>query len=446
MPIRPRRYLLPATVAAFIAALLVWSALQAEAVNVGAVVRGTAREFVEEEGRTRVPERFELTAPVEGRLFRVQVEEGDEVTAGQVLAEMDPLALETRVKEAEARLAGLRERLKGVDRRRPSPEELERATVAAEAAKEAAVAAESELGEAKAAHEQARREAERARRLASEKTIPDSERETAELAETRAAEAWRARERLLAVRRLEARTAALSAAILADSARDLDWEEGVCRAEVEQVEAGLGVLRDDLRRAKVVSPVDGVVLRRYRESEAMVSAGAPVLAVGSLERLEVEADFLSEDAARMRPGLRAEVFGRAVGDRVLPASVSRVRPGAFVKVSSLGVEQQRTTVILALDPAADPGGALLGDQFRVDVRVIFTEKPGALLVPESALFRADGRWRVFRVDGGRARETEVETGLRDGRHREVLRGLSEGDRVVVHPDAALSDGTRVSTR
>jgi len=154
----------------------------------------------------------------------------------------------------------------------------------------------------------------------------------------------------------------------------------------------------------------------------------------------VEADFLSEDVAHMKPGMAAEIFGRALADKTVAATIQRIHPSAFEKISSLGVEQQRVTVVFAIARGELP----LGDQYRVEVRVILDAKADVLLAPEGALFRMAGRWHVFIVEDGRAALREIETGLRDGRNREVVAGLSAGDRVVVHPDSALTDGGRVT--
>ncbi len=174
----------------------------------------------------------------------------------------------------------------------------------------------------------------------------------------------------------------------------------------------------------------------------MVAAGEPILEIGDPSRLEVEADVLSEDAARMFVGQPVEVFGRALGDRVVTGKVKRIHRGAFKKISSLGVEQQRVTIVADFDAS----GVNLGDGFRVDLRVIFDARKQAVLVPEGALFRRSGHWSVFRVRDDRAHVVEVVTGLGDGREREVTEGLEDGDEVILHPDNALEDGTRVVGR
>ncbi|MHC4860088.1 MAG: efflux RND transporter periplasmic adaptor subunit [Planctomycetota bacterium] len=441
MAIRSRKLVLPAVIVVLLVLAGYYSATRPTDVSMAVVSRGPVREFVEEEGRTRVVDRFVISAPVAGRLLRVEREAGDRVAKGDLLAEIDPLALKSKVESAEAGMAALRDRLAGVDRKRPKKEQLERSRVMEKRAQEARRVAQRRLEEAKADHEKASRDADRARSLHGEGTISASEREAAELAETRAKEHLVAQELTLKIRELELEASALETKALEESARDVDWEEGVYRDQIEGLQAQLRVLGDDLRRARLLSPADGVILERFLESERALAAGTPILSVGDLGKLEVEADILSEEAARMTPGMKVEIFGRALDDRVIPGTLSRIYPSAFKKISSLGVEQQRVTVVVAFDPS----GTRLGDRYRVDVRVLFEEREDAVLVPEGALFRMNGTWRVFKVVGGRARLTELETGIRDGRVREVLKGLAEGDRVIMHPDDTFEDGMRVKS-
>jgi HlyD family secretion protein len=176
------------------------------------------------------------------------------------------------------------------------------------------------------------------------------------------------------------------------------------------------------------------------ESEAVVPAGSPIMEIGDPADLEVIAEFLSEDAVRMRPGAAAyvEAWG---GEAAIPARVSRIEPYAHTKVSALGVEEQRVNVILRLDdPATAPP---LGHGFRVDARVVLSEVADVVRVPLDALIRDGEQWSVFRVRGGRARLTPVEVGEGGDRYRAVTRGLQHGDRVVVFPSEALRDGDRV---
>jgi HlyD family secretion protein len=195
-----------------------------------------------------------------------------------------------------------------------------------------------------------------------------------------------------------------------------------------------------LRETPVRSPASGQVLRILQESRGVVAAGTPLLEVGNPAEMEVVADFLSQDATQVRPGAAASLEGWG-GEAPIPARVTRVEPYARTRISALGVEEQRVSVILRLtDPATAPP---LGHGFRVDARITLSEVADALRVPADAVVRQGDSWAVYRVDGGRARLTPVRTGIGDDRHRVVLEGLSNGDRVVLYPASTLKDGARV---
>jgi HlyD family secretion protein len=408
-------------------------------VDVAVIARGAIRSFVEEEGRTRVPERFVVSAPVGGRLLRVDLEEGDAVEQGQVVARVDPLPMKSAIAEVEAQIRALRQRIAGVDTKTPKPEEIERAQVLENQASEALEVALRELERAKSDWERFQKDRVRAERLAEERLIPDAELDAAVAAEQSAHEQVRAQEVRIKIARLAISATHLNRTTLEARMGDFVWEQKAYEQQIQALDASLETLRDDLARAEIVAPTSGIVLRLLQESETVVLPGTPLLEIGELSHLEVEVDYLSEDAAHMRPGMPAEIYGRALGGRVLRGRIDRIRPSAFEKISSLGVEQQRVYVIIAFDPA-DTG---LGDRFRVEARVILEERDDVVLVPEGALFRQGDAWHVFLVEGDAVRLARVETGLRNGRVREVREGLEPGARVVLHPGDALEDGTRI---
>ncbi|MHC4730545.1 MAG: efflux RND transporter periplasmic adaptor subunit [Planctomycetota bacterium] len=408
-------------------------------VDVGDVTRGPVRSFVEEEGKTRVVERFVVSVPVAGRLQRVTLEEGDTVTKGDVVGEVDPLPLRSQVSHAEANIQALKHRIEGVETKRPKEAELERAKVLEEKAEDSLDVARRELEVAKAEVVKVERTLKRAQALVKSGSVTPEELDRVEAADRQARERLLAQEVRVQIGELEITARKLDTAILTARLRDYDWEEKDYTAQIAALESSLKKLRDDLQRTKIYAPVDGTVLNKYQESEQVVAAGTPFLELGDLSRLEVEADFLSEDVAHMRVGMTAEIFGRALGDRVIAGKIQRIYPSAFKKISSLGVEQQRVIVVVAFEKGAVP----LGDRFRIEVRVILDQRADAVLVPEGALFRHRRRWHVFRIEENTARLAPVETGLRDGRVREVLDGLAPGPSLILHPDDSIHDGTRV---
>jgi len=433
-----RKLLWLAAAAAVVAAL--WFLLRPAPVKVdfAKVTRGPIRQTVEEEGKTRVVDRYVVSMPIAGRVRRITLEEGAAVGEGDVVAEIDPLELHSRVAETEAQIDALRHRKEGVATKLPKEEQLERARVLEQQATEALDVANRELEAARAALVKAQKDLSRTKAALESGTGSSEDVDAATAEEARAREEVRAGEVRIQIRALEIRAAKLDTLILEARLKDYAWEEKDYAAQILGLDAALAALKDDLAHTKVTSPAAGTVLKVFLESEQVVQAGTPLMEIGDLGRLEVEADFLSEDAAHMREGMLAEVFGRALGDRVIAGKVKRIYPSAFLKISSLGVEQQRVTVIIGFPPGAVP----LGDRFRVEVRVVLDQREDAVLVPEGALFRVGGEWQAFAVEGGRARRRKVETGLRDGRRREVLSGLREGETVVLHPES-IDDGTRV---
>ncbi len=192
------------------------------------------------------------------------------------------------------------------------------------------------------------------------------------------------------------------------------------------------------------SPVGGVVLRRLHESEAVVPAGEPLIEVADSSDLEVVSDYLSTDAVKIRPGMRVDI-DRWGGDAPLPGRVRRVEPSGFLKISALGVEEQRVNVVIDFDDRKG-ASALLGDGYRVETRVVTWEGEDVLQTPTSALFRSGDGWAVFVASGGRARLRAVRIGHQSDLGAEVLGGLQAGERVVAHPSDSVSAGVRIRDR
>jgi len=370
-------------------------------VDFASVTRGAMAETLDHEGRTRVRERYVVSAPVAGRVLRIELQPGDRVVAGRtVIATFAPgtsSLLDPRSRaEAQSRVS------------------------AAEAVLEQARA---QLEQVRVQSQHANDERDRARNLEKVGLMTAEARQAAE------AEAA-ARQRALDAADAAVRVAAHEA----EAARAMLVEPG---SRAARSPAGSSTLT--LR-----SPIDGVVLDRRHESEAVVPQGEPLVTVADTSALEVIADFLSSDAVRIQPGMRA-LIDQWGGSRPLDAVVRRVEPEGFLKVSALGVEEQRVWVVLDLRDPAQSGGAL-GDGYRVEARVVIWEGRDVVKAPVSSLFRRGANWAAFVEDGGIARERAVKVGHRDGTDAEILSGLSAGTRVIVYPPDTVSDGTRVTAR
>lgn len=396
-----RKLLLLLVAAAILAAIGYGFVPEPKEVDLAQIDTGTIRVTVDQDGKTRIRERYIVSTPLAGRLLRVDLDPGDEVTSTETLLATveprDPELLDARsIAQAEARVN------------------------AAEAAVEKMVPI---LEEAQANMEYAQTELKRAQDAA--RAVSESELEG----------------KLLALR---SRKAMLRAA---------RHNEEIARFELEQARAAL-IRSRPLDRAQpspgggwdftIRSPIDGLVLRVFQESSAVVNAGTPLLELGDPRDLEVEIDVLSRDAVKIPAGARVllEHWG---GTKVLEGRVRLVEPSAFTKISTLGVEEQRVNVIVdLLDPPQDRKS--LGDGFRVEARIIVEEATDVLKVPTSALFRLGDRWAVFVDQDSVARVQEVKLGLQNGLAAEVLEGLKAGERVIVHPGDDIADGTTIRER
>jgi HlyD family secretion protein len=199
---------------------------------------------------------------------------------------------------------------------------------------------------------------------------------------------------------------------------------------------------DHAASTATAAPAAGAVLKVFLESVGAVALGAPLLEIADPRSLEAVVDVLSQDATAIRPGMAARL-DLGAGAKALAARVRLVEPGAFTKVSALGVEEQRVNVVLDLLEA--PGAAVtVGDGFRVEAHIVVHRAEDAVKVPVGALFRDAGSWAVFVAEGGRAVKRAVKAEKRNGLEALVESGLAAGERVVVYPSDALHDGARIA--
>ncbi|HEX6961012.1 MAG TPA: efflux RND transporter periplasmic adaptor subunit [Lacipirellula sp.] len=384
------------------------------------VTRGSIRETVDQDGKTRIRERYIVSAPLAGRLQRIELEPGDEVNAGEtVVAVIEPLAPELlderSLKQAEANVQAAEARL-------------QRTTPLLEEAIASLEFAESDL----------RRSQEALRR--NPQAVTESEIENKEMLRRTRAALVRAAQRAQEIAQFELDQAEAALVRSRPSEEPAVPPEGSTEAERAPYPENANGRRNLVIRA----PINGRVFRVLQESTAVVTPGQELIEVGDPLDLEVEIDVLSRDAVKIKPGadVLLEEWG---GEQPLNGEVRLVEPSGFTKISTLGVEEQRVNVIVDLvDPPHER--EKLNDGFRVEARIVVAEADNVLKVPTSALFRADEDWAVFRVEEGVARQRIVKVGLENGLQAEVTTGLAEGDEVVTHPGDNIVDGVRVRPR
>ncbi|MDD3179316.1 MAG: HlyD family efflux transporter periplasmic adaptor subunit [Opitutaceae bacterium] len=365
-------------------------------VEVATAARGRLRVTVDDQGQTRVKNRYIVSTPVAGQLRRIDLKAGAPVVAGQtVLAELETSGadlLDARGQaQADARVS------------------------AAESARDMA-AARREAARAGAAL--AKTEFDRMSQLLRQQAISQQEFDVAAMRERTAAEDGRAAEFALQVAEFElAQARALLLRGINPSAASAE------------------------KPIVILSPVNGRILRVFQESARIAPGGFPLMEVGDATDLEVRIELLSRDGTRVQPGARVflEQWG---GAHPLEARVRLVEPSAFTKISALGVEEQRVYVIADFTDPVEMRPTL-GDNYRVEARVVVWEGADVLKVPAGALFQRGVTWLTYVLNGGTARLRPVKAGHTNGLETEILDGLNEADRVIVYPGDQVADGVRV---
>jgi HlyD family secretion protein len=367
-------------------------------VDVAKVVNQSFEVTIDEDGKTRVKDRYVVSSPLMAHLARIALQPGDDVEPGAVLARLlplPPILLDPRsLAQAQARVAAA-----GASKRQVS------ATIA----------------RVRASLEYAEREAARQKVLRGSGAIAESTLENADL---------------------QARSMKEELASAQFSAKVADQELTMALAALGRF--GKNRPGADEEQLDVASPVKGRVLRIIQQSEGVVQPGTPLLELGDPSALEIVVDVLTSDAVELKKGtpVRIERWG---GERALHAHVRMVEPSAFTRLSALGVEEQRVNVIVDLDEPHAVWSAL-GDGYRVEARMSIWRRDRVLQAPLSAAFRQGDGWAVFVVRNQQAKIVPVEVGHRSTRAVEIIRGLREGDTVVIHPGDRVANGVKVSIR
>jgi HlyD family secretion protein len=394
-----RRWVLIIIVAAGVLLAIVYGFMPKPVpVDLMKVSRGPLKVTVEEEGKTRVKDRFVLSAPVAGFMRRIKLDVGDPVQKGETLVEVEPL---------KSNLLDPRSRA---------------TAEAAVSSAEAALKVEEERVRAAAADaEYSQRNLERIKKLFEGGYVAKDALEQAESGAKRSG-----------ANLLSAEAAVKMARSELDRARTLLQHSA---AEETRIQGKIVTIQ---------APVSGSVLKIYRESEGVVQSGEPLMDIGDPKNLEIKVEVLSADAVRIRPGTPV-LFERWGGNSTLSGKVRVVEPAGFTKISSLGVEEQRVFVIVDLT-SPNQNERNLGDGYRLEASFILWEGKEVLQVPASALFRKQEGWAVFVVKNNKAHLREVKVGHRTGLAAEILSGLTEGEELISHPDNSIEEGTRLRPR
>lgn len=397
--------------------------------------RGEIVESFTEKAETRLSQEYPVQVPVSGHIGRVTLKPGDSVRRGQVLAQFDRFDQRSALLQAQAHVNEAEQDLSllgnvGVERQAAAE-----ASAQLGALRQRQGALQAQLREAEARWQQARADVKRWRGMLQKDLMPQRDFDQVQLSErTTYEQVRRLRQELLAQGQDQAAAGSRLARLREEESRRLSQapvlQQRVLQAQQEQARA-----EHALGRAEIRSPIDGVVLKRYEEGPRDLTAGSPLLLLGNLRDLEVVCQVLTADAVRVSKGTSVHL---EAATKVWKGRVTRVEPAGFTKLSSLGIEQQRVNVVIGLE------GGGLGVGYQLQAKFLVRSRANVLLIDRfSALQSAEGGKLVWKVEGDRLHSQPIEVGLASETQLEVVKGLSESDRIVAVPDATMVEGMKV---
>ena len=400
----------------------------------------TVYEYIVEDAKTRLENEYIIDMPIAGTLKRISLDIGDTVERDQVIAQIDSFAMEQEIRQVEALITQQGALMTSVDVEKPKVEDIASATLRIKEMSDALNIARKSRDVLKINRDKALKSFNRSKGLLRAGATSQSAYDEAELYYQGFEEDLKRAKLQEDAAQKALKQAEIALKRLSGSMDDNEYVRDSFTAEIDGLKARLAALMDDLKKANILAPASGPVLEKYIEDQRVLRAGEPILKVGDMNSIEIECDVLSDEITPMQVGNPVEIMGKALKGHNLIGQVKRIYPAGYMKISALGVEQQRVRTIIAFDNAA----VHLRPGTSVDVRIITAESAGALAVPDRALFRHEGAWSLFIVENGTARLVNVEVGLRNDDWAEIKSGIEAGALIVSELKNDLVDGVSVA--
>ena len=435
------------------------------------VERGRLMVKVSETGTVEPLTKVEVKSKVSGRIKHMYVEEGDDVTQGQVIAVLEVPELESQAEQTRAQL-------RGADRRTEQAKEsydvlvvrnqreLERAQAAVSEAQARltelqAGARPQEIAQAQADADQARARVEETKLILERKQelldkgfIAAQEVDSARTQYETAQAAYESVKQRLAlvkegprveqVRAAEMQVEQAQAGLaLAGAERR---RERVQLAVIEEAKAGreqiakaLEEVETKLADAVVTAPRSGQVIQaNIRAGELITSgvatftSGMTICTIGDMSRMLVRVYVNEVDITKIRLGMLVEIKLDSLKGRVFEGRVTRIAPAAFGSATAAPTPPGQAQVvrfsveieITNATPEVRPGMTAAAD-------MISAERNDTLYVPNDAVRQEEDKEYVERMASEKSRKVYVATGLSNDAFTEILSGVKEGDKVML---------------
>lgn len=413
------------------------------AVRTAPAIQKTICEYIEEEGKVQLQNEIKIFPSLAGYLGPITVDVGDHVQKDQILAVIDTLQQQKELDVLQSSITGLEARIQGLDQVKPKKDEYAKVKLLIEQAQNQYNISQRDFNIISTQFTQTKRDYERIRLLHEQKIATQQDLDsitTKYQIEQESITKCQLQQKVMQ-QNLDIEQTSLQ--LLQDAEDDQEYLRQVYASEIQANRARILILENDLKKTTLTSPFDGIILERVTKGNVHLSFVTPdyyILKIGDLRSAEIKVDILSDDIPKIKIGQRALVFGPAVGHQKLSAKVRKIFPSAFTKLSSLGIEQQRVTVLLDVD---NQYIHLLHPGYRVDVRIFTREVSDTIVIQSQAVFILAGKKSCFVVENNQAKLQSLQVGIETEEETEIQSGLQKGQAVILDPPSDLSNGSRV---
>lgn len=380
---------------------------RAVSVETANVIRGDIEEYIEEIGVLALEEESQIFSTEAGKVTKVLKKAGEEVKAGEVILRLDNSDLLLQIKAMEAQKLSISAKYE--EAKKPVEEEIKKL--------------KAQVLSAQIYYEDAKRQADNNKALYEAGAV-SLDTYKASVAKLAAAEAD-----------LEAAKSGLALAEKGISENVRKQYE----AQLSEIQARIDQLKLKIDESAVKSPIDGYIMSLDVEEGSVVQPGIKICEVGGNKGLYIESYVLVEDMEGIKTGTSVRIDDEDLGISNITGKVRKIHPKAESIVSDLGIEQKRVKVEIELDNPIEgmrPG-------YDMTVKIITSSKKDTLLIDEEAVFTYEGKDHVFVNEGGVAKLRAIEKGLESNGQVEVLKGLKEGEQVILSPDKDIKDGAKI---
>lgn len=419
-------------------------------VTIADAKNGTIFSYVEERGKTSLPRLYLISMPKTGKIMPIELKASTPVKKGEVVATMKQDDLNTAVKEAQAKVDAIKKQIELNHYNEIEKKATEESEKWIKVMGDSVEAALRKAQASDARNKYAQWYLESNKQMDKSKAVSKKEFYRAEMGAAEAQVEYEADLYSYSSAKTFHTVSYFLPLYIKMFLVKKSIEGNVLQARLNQAEAILEKAQRDLKNGTMVSPVDGVILKRYVENEQYLDAGTKLLDIGDLNTLQVRSNILSVYATDITPGNEVEIFGPSIGPKPIKGKVIRIHPKGFTQISSLGVREERIPIDIEINPGEldklkKEQNRALGVEFRVEVRIYTSKADNSVIIPRTALFRGNGdTWQIFVADGRTARLKTIEVGIVNDREAQVTKGLSSEEKVIIAPSASIKDGDRIS--